>query len=89
MTTSESANELDHLVDKLDSLDSKKAWGEIVVHLIKSNISISENTIKLVKSLDDSSVETNRINRTIMYLTIAVGASAIVTIIKDILDMLR
>lgn len=80
--------DLKTLVEQLDSVDSNKAWGEIVCQLIISNIRTSENMENLIKSMDISSVETTKINRRIMYLTIAVALSAVIAIIRDILAII-
>lgn len=85
MIDNEFLKDLDALVEKLDSSDSRKAWGEIVVSLIKSNAQISINILGLVRSLDQSSAEATRINRRIMYLTIAVALSAVIAFVKDMI----
>lgn len=80
--------DLKALVDRLDSTDREKVWGEIVVHLIDSNLRITRQMEVLVSSLDTSSNEATRINRRIMYLTIAVALSALVAAIRDLVQLL-
>ena len=76
--------ELNELVEKLDTLDAEKSFGEIIVRLIESNLTISYGLNHLVESMDKSSHETTKINKWIMYLTVAIALSSIVIIIREL-----
>jgi hypothetical protein len=80
---------LQNLIDKLDTLDNQKAWGEIVVYLIESNIVVSEKMRELIVTIDRSSKEATKINKGIMYLTVALAASAFVVFVKDLSEMIK
>jgi len=80
---------LEELVQKLDTTDAKKAWGEIIVRLINSNNSLTSKMEILIVTLIKSSNESTRINKAIMYLTITIACAALFTIIKIVFDLIQ
>ena len=66
------------IIQRLNSTEKNLAFGELIGQLIKSNIIISSNTTDLIKSLEESSKDSNKINNILMYLSIAVALSAII-----------
>jgi hypothetical protein len=80
-------DELENLVEKLDSTDRQKAWGEIAVRLIRAYLANTETSNKLIDSLGRSSDDATKINRAVMYLTIVLAISAVVEIVKNIIQL--
>ena len=80
-------DDLETLVEKLDTTERQKAWGEIAVRLIRAYNANTETSNKLIESLGRSSDDATKINRAVMYLTIVLAISAVVEIIKNIIQL--
>lgn len=81
-------HDLNDLINKLDTIEEKKAWGEIVSRLITSYIQNSEKMTELIHSLNASTIEATKINKFIMFLTIAISLSAICEIIRNFTNLI-
>lgn len=79
---------LNNIIQRLNTTDKNLAFGELIGQLIKSNIIISSNTTDLIKSLEESSKDSNKINNRLMYLSIAVAISAIIQSIDILIKII-
>lgn len=70
--------ELDKIAKELDSINAGEALGKLIIHLINSNKEVSNSINKLIKSLEISSSESTKINKSIMYLTVVITTSSLI-----------